>query len=89
MNPEEAQGETIDDLANKVLKVSFPNKLFLSVEHSTKDLGLFSFEFYYSNRTQELGSLQELSSIYSLITEPTIIGKFISVQFLLNVLLNC
>ena len=49
MNPEEAQGETIDDLANKVLKVSFPNKLFLSVEHSTKDLGLFSFEFYYAN----------------------------------------
>ena len=47
MSFEKAQGEVIDDLDNKTLKVSFPNKIYLSVDHSEAPIGLFSFEFWY------------------------------------------
>ena len=68
-SPETATGEMIDNLDNKLLKVSFPNKLFLSVEHSVESIGPFSFEFWYKDQ-EVIGAAEEVKGEgYSLITE--------------------
>ena len=42
-----AEGIWIQYLENTVLKVSFPNSLYLMIDHITDPAGKFAFEFWY------------------------------------------
>ena len=45
---DQAKGEKISQPLNKLLRVAFPNSLYLSVEHEVDDVsGKFGFEFWY------------------------------------------
>ena len=70
-----SRGETITDLTDKLLKVGFPNSLFLSIEHVTKPTGRVSIEFWYKDQDADNEDGEQLSTDgYSLITEVT--GKY-------------
>ena len=72
---ESAHGETITDLADQLLKVGFPNKIFLSVEHVKKPFtGRLSIEFWFKDQTVENLNGEKVIDGYSLIKE--IKGKF-------------
>ena len=49
-----ARGEVIEDFEGKLLKVAFPNSIFLSIEHPDEDnpnkSSRFSFEFWYKDQ---------------------------------------
>ena len=45
-----------ESLEGKLLKVNFPNKLYLTIEHSVGVAGRFEFEFWYTDQdAQGLG----------------------------------
>mmetsp|Transcript_23483 Transcript_23483/g.31470 ORF Transcript_23483/g.31470 Transcript_23483/m.31470 type:complete len:104 (-) Transcript_23483:464-775(-) len=43
----EAEGMVIPDLDSTMLKVSFPNSIYLVVEYDEVEDGTFSFDFWY------------------------------------------
>ena len=69
-----SRGETITDLTDKLIKVSFPNSIFLSIEHETEDWGRVNIEFWYKDHTVENEDGEQISDGYSLITE--VKGKY-------------
>lgn len=42
-----SRGEVLTDLTDKLLRVGFPNSIFLSIEHRVKPSGRLSLEFWY------------------------------------------
>ena len=44
-----AKGEIINDPTDKLLRVGFPNSLYLTIEHSTTADGKFTFDFWYKD----------------------------------------
>ena len=42
-----AKGEILENPNDKILKVSFPNTLYLSIYHNVNSAGRFEFEFWY------------------------------------------
>ena len=44
-----SRGEVITDLTDKLLKVGFPNSIFLSIEHKINPTGVLSLEFWYKD----------------------------------------
>ena len=57
----EAKGEIIQEsLASKMIKVDFPNKLFMTIEHSLHIPGRFEFEFWYTSQDENYGNETQL-----------------------------
>ena len=52
-----AEGEIIDDLEGKVLRISFPNQLFLTVDHNLSRPGKFAFEVSFIDQKADGESL--------------------------------
>lgn len=46
-----AKGETLEEPRDAIIRISFPNKLFLSVEHPGNEPGPFAFQFFYQNQS--------------------------------------
>ena len=46
-----AKGEFLEDPSNKMLKVSFPNKIYLTIYHNLDQGGRFEFDFWYENKS--------------------------------------
>lgn len=53
-------------MTNKLLKIGFPNKIFLTVEHDLKATGEFAFEFWYLDQSVNQ-KVEELLDSYALI----------------------
>ena len=66
-----SRGEIVTDLTDKLLKIGFPNSLFLSIEHVTQPTGRVSIEFWYKDQGVENEEIEKVTDGYSLITEVT------------------
>lgn len=72
-----AKGEIIENFTGQLLKVVFPNSIFLSIEHpkgSNIKTGRFSFEFWYLDQDADEKDAELIDGDYSLLTEVT--GKY-------------
>ena len=46
-----AKGEIMEEPRDAILRISFPNKLFLSVEHPETEPSPFAFQFFYQDKS--------------------------------------
>ena len=75
-----SSGEVITNVQDKLLRISFPNKLFLTVEHPVETAARFSIEFWYKD--QNIGDKNSEQIVgYSLIKEE--LGKLLDFFFLI------
>ena len=68
-----AKGEIIDNPTNKLLRVGFPNSLYLTIEHAVNADGQFTFDFWYKDQASEL-AVEKIDG-YSLTSEEIILAK--------------